>query len=54
MDEQLSKPLAQFYIDCYTQIKTNFTVDEHRHYNFTPKSLFSIFKSLVLYDCNDK
>lgn len=38
----------------YLNIKKNFSVDEYRHYSFTPKSLFEIFKTLPKYDFSDQ
>jgi hypothetical protein len=49
METSFSQTLSQFLIDVYNQILNNFSVDSHRHYNFTPKHLFKIFKSLIKY-----
>jgi dynein heavy chain 2 len=54
MEVGFSQPLAQFLVDSYNQILANFSVDTHRHYNFTPKHLFKIFKSLIKYEFSDK
>lgn len=54
MDMSLSVTLAQFFIDSYNQILSSFSVDTHRHYNFTPKHLFKMFKSLIIYEFSDK
>lgn len=54
MDTSLSQNLAQFFIDAYNQILNSFSVDTHRHYNFTPKHLFKMFKSLIKYEFSDK
>ena len=50
MDEGFSKSLAAFMIDMYLSIKKTFSVDDYRHYSFTPKSLFEIFKNIPHYD----
>ena len=34
----------------YLTIKKTFSVDDYRHYSFTPKSLFEIFKDLSKYE----
>ncbi len=54
MDLKVAQTLAQFLIDAYNQILNNFNVDNYRHYNFTPKHLFKIFKNLIKYDINDQ
>ena len=40
MDESQAKNISSFFIEVYLGIKKNFSVDEYRHYSFTPKSLF--------------
>jgi dynein heavy chain 2 len=37
-------------VDLYQQVKTKFTVDEFRHYLFTPRDLTSWVKGLLRYD----
>lgn len=54
LDESQGKIFANFFIEMYLNIKKNFSVDEFRHYSFTPKSLFEIFKTLSKYDFNDQ
>jgi hypothetical protein len=49
MDQSICQILSQFLIDVYGQIQNNFNVDSYRHYNFTPKHLFKIFKSFIKY-----
>jgi hypothetical protein len=49
IDDSHSKSFANFIIDIYLNIKKNYSVDEYRHYSFTPKSLFLIFKNLPKY-----
>lgn len=34
-----SKKLSQFMIELYTNVKSNFSIDEHRHYLFTPRDI---------------
>ena len=52
MDEGLCKQLATLMIELYSQIGKNYTIDEHKHYIITPKSLLEIFKNLTLYEYN--
>lgn len=49
MDMNIAQNMAQFLIDVYNQIQYNYNVDLYRHYNFTPKHLFRIFKSFIKY-----
>ena len=42
--------LASTMVDTYQQVKTKYTVDEHRHYLFTPRDLTSWVKGLLRYD----
>ena len=37
-------------VDLYEQIKTKFTVDEYRHYLFTPRDLTNWVRNLLRYD----
>jgi dynein heavy chain 2 len=39
MEEGLCKSFAGLFVEAFTAIKKNFSVDEHRHYSITPKSL---------------
>lgn len=34
-----AKKLSQFLIELYTNVKQKFSVDEHRHYLFTPRDI---------------
>lgn len=42
--------LASTMVDLYEQVKNKFTVDEHRHYLFTPRDLTGWVKNLLRYD----
>ena len=33
------KKLSQFMIELYTSVKNAFSIDEHRHYLFTPREI---------------
>jgi dynein heavy chain 2 len=54
MDENLGKVFSAFFIDIYLGIKKGFSVDEYRHYSFTPKSLFKIYRNLTMYELSDQ
>lgn len=54
IDEGLADKLGAFMIEIYLTIKKNFSADEYRHYTFTPKSLFTIFRRLPNYEFSDK
>ncbi|CAD8135851.1 unnamed protein product [Paramecium octaurelia] len=49
-DNNQSKKGAQLLIECYTQIKSKFTVDEQRHYLFTPRTITQIIFALKRYN----
>ncbi len=49
MDENLCKQFAGLFVEVFAGIKRSFSVDEHRHYSITPKSLLEIFRNLTLY-----
>ncbi|GMH82520.1 hypothetical protein TrST_g11065 [Triparma strigata] len=42
--------LASTMVDLYQQVKNKYTVDDHRHYLFTPRDLTSWVKNLLRYD----
>ena len=42
--------LASTMVDLYQQVKNKFTVDDHRHYLFTPRDLTQWVKNLLRYD----
>ena len=48
-----SKKLAQFMIELYSSVKSKFSVDEHRHYLFTPRDITSLVFSLLRYDIRE-
>jgi dynein heavy chain 2, cytosolic len=39
IEEGLCKTFAAVFVEVYSTIKKSFSVDEHRHYSITPKSL---------------
>ena len=48
-----AKKLAQFMIELYTNVKSKFSVDEHRHYLYTPRDITSLVFSLLRYDIRE-
>ena len=44
-----SKKLAQLLVECYQNICSKFSVDEHRHYQFTPRNITHIVFGLMRY-----
>ncbi len=54
MEQSMATNMAQFIVDVYNQIQTAYSVDVKRHYNFTPKHLFRMFKSFIKYNFTDK
>lgn len=40
-------------IELYTNVKSNFSIDEHRHYLFTPRDITQLAFSLLRYDIRD-
>jgi hypothetical protein len=53
MDESLCRQLSALIVELYNQISKNYTIDEHKHYIITPKSLLEMFKNLTIYEYND-
>lgn len=45
-----SKRLSTFLIDLYTQVKAKFSIDEHRHYSFTPRDITTMIFSMLRYE----
>ena len=45
-----SKRLSTFLIDLYAQVKQKFSVDEHRHYLFTPRELTAMIFQMLRYE----
>lgn len=45
-----TKRLSQFIIDLYSNVKSKFSVDEHRHYLFTPRDITQLVFSLLRYE----
>lgn len=48
-----SKKLAQFLIDLYSNVRQKFSVDDHRHYLFTPRDLTGLVFNLLRYEINE-
>ena len=40
-------------IELYANVKSNFSIDEHRHYLFTPRDITQLMFSLLRYDIRD-
>lgn len=45
-----SKRLSKFLIDLYAQVKQRFSVDEHRHYLFTPRDITTMIFAMLRYE----
>jgi len=45
-----TKRLSQFIIDLYSNVKSKFSVDDHRHYLFTPRDITELVFSLLRYE----
>jgi dynein heavy chain 2 len=50
LDVGNAKKLAVYLVEMYATIQSKFSVDEYRHYSFTPKSLYKIFTELMRYE----
>lgn len=48
-----SKKLSQFLIELFSSVKSNFSIDEHRHYLFTPRDITQLIFSLLRYEIKD-
>ena len=48
-----SKRLSAFMIDLYAQVRQKFSVDEHRHYLFTPRDITKSLFNLLRYECSE-
>jgi|TARA_B110000285_G_C15009287_1_gene555555 dynein heavy chain 2 len=48
-----SKKLAQFLIDLYSNVRQKFSVDDHRHYLFTPRDLTGLVFNMLRYEINE-
>lgn len=48
-----SKKLSQFMIELYTNVKQKFSIDEHRHYLYTPRDITQLVFSLLRYDIRE-
>ena len=48
-----SKKLATFMIELYSNIKQNFSIDEHRHYLYTPRDITQLIFSLLRYEIRE-
>jgi dynein heavy chain 2 len=45
-----SKRLSSFLIDLYSNVRSKFSVDEHRHYIFTPRNITYLIFSILRYE----
>jgi dynein heavy chain 2 len=45
-----SKRLSNFLIDLYSNVRSKFSVDEHRHYLFTPRNITYLIFSILRYE----
>lgn len=52
--QPLSKKIASILIDFYTSLLSKFSIDEQRHYLFTPRTLTQIVFGLLTYDGLDQ
>jgi len=50
----LSSRLAQSTVDLYTGVKKRFSVDDHRHYSFTPREVTQLCVGLLRYEARDQ
>ena len=48
-----SKKISNFLIDLYSNVKQKFSVDEHRHYLFTPRDITQLVFNLLRYEITD-
>lgn len=48
-----SKKLAQFLIELYSNVRQKFSVDDHRHYLFTPRDITGLVFNLLRYEINE-
>lgn len=48
-----TRRLATFMIDLFGDIKQKFSVDDHRHYSFTPRMISSLVFQLLRYEIPD-
>ena len=49
----IAKHLSKFLISFYNEIKKKFSVDDHRHYLFTPRNITKLIYSLFRYPIKD-
>ena len=48
-----SKKIARFIVDSFANIKQKFSVDEHRHYLFTPREITEWVFGLMRYEAEN-
>jgi dynein heavy chain 2 len=48
-----SKKLAQFLVELYASVRQKFSVDDHRHYLFTPRDITGLVFNLLRYDIQE-
>jgi dynein heavy chain 2 len=50
----LATKLAQCTVDLYAGVKAKFSVDDHRHYSFTPREVTQLCIGLLRYEARDQ
>jgi len=48
-----SKKLAQFLVELYASVRQKFSVDDHRHYLFTPRDITGLVFNLLRYEISE-
>lgn len=48
-----SKKLSQFLVELYSMVRQKYSVDEHRHYLFTPRDVTGLVFNLMRYDIRE-
>jgi dynein heavy chain 2 len=48
-----TKKLARFLVDLYRKVRQQFSVDDHRHYLFTPRDITGLVFNLMRYDIQE-
>jgi dynein heavy chain 2 len=48
-----SKKLAQFLVELYANVRQKFSVDDHRHYLFTPRDITGLVFNLLRYEIQE-
>ena len=48
-----TKRIASFLIDLYSNVKSKFSADDYRHYQFTPRMITALIFQLLRYEINE-